>query len=200
MSACRISALRLATRRVFAGNSTRNYATELPRPPPPTRQPVIETFSEPSRPRPYYAKHPPFRALPKVTSKWPLALAGLAIGLSAWAGFMTFATNQEKLSSSVFRSIVRALKADAQLKELLGEAIRPQPEWYLNGDPHVKGHISQLQGNIDVSFRIRGSKGSGTVYFTSIRKEKGTPFTVLRFRVICDDGTVVNITDAVPLV
>lgn len=106
---------------------------------------------------------------------------------------MTFATNQEKLSSSVFRSIVRALKADEQLKEVLGEAIRPQPEWYLNGDPHVKGHVSffffncvmlcgihhpllvcsrnessyllhlhqigQLQGNIDVSFRIRGSKG-----------------------------------------
>ena len=55
---------------------------------------------------------------------------------------MTVATNQEKLSSSVFRSIVRALKADPRLKEVLGDAIRPQTEWYLNGDPHVKGHVS----------------------------------------------------------
>lgn len=60
---------------------------------------------------------------------------------------------------------------------------------------HVQ--ISTLQGNIDVSWRIRGTKGnsvkdlflildlliqgragSGTLYFTSIRKEKGRPFTI----------------------
>jgi cytochrome c oxidase assembly factor 1 len=61
---------------------------------------------------------------------------------------MTFATNQEKLSSSVFRSILRGLKADPQLKESLGEAIRPQPEWYLNGDPYVKGHVSSFPPNL----------------------------------------------------
>ena len=61
---------------------------------------------------------------------------------------MTFATNQEKLSSSVFRSILRGLKADPQLKESLGEAIRPQPEWYLNGDPYVKGHVGCFFSNL----------------------------------------------------
>ncbi|KAF9556188.1 DUF1783-domain-containing protein [Agrocybe pediades] len=193
-------AAQAATRRVVAGkHAIRTYATEIPRPPPPTRQPVIETFSEPSKPRPYYAKHPPFRELPRAKSQWPIALAALALGVSGWAGFMTFATNQEKLSSSVYRSILRALKADPQLREVLGEAIRAQPEWWLNGDPHVKGRISQIQGNIDVSFRVRGSKGSGTLYFTSIRKEKGVPFTILRFRVICDDGTIVNISDTLPI-
>ncbi len=55
---------------------------------------------------------------------------------------MLVATNQEKLSSSVFRSIVRALRADLQLKDILGDAIRPQPEWYLNGDPLVNGYVS----------------------------------------------------------
>ncbi|KJA17900.1 hypothetical protein HYPSUDRAFT_45741 [Hypholoma sublateritium FD-334 SS-4] len=198
MSLFRLPAARLALKRAGPGNGSRNYVTELPRPPPPASQPIIETFSEPSRPRPYYAKHPPFRALPKAKSTWPLLLGGLALGVGGWVAFMTVANNQEKLSSSVFRSIVRALKADEQLREVLGEAIRPQPEWYLNGDPLVNGRISQLQGNIDVSFRIRGSKGSGTLYFTSIRKEKGIPFTVLRFRVICDDGTVINIADAIP--
>jgi len=83
-----------------------------------------------------------FDTLPQ--SQWPIALTAVAIGVSGWALFMTFATNQEKLSSSVYRSIVRALKADAQLREVLGEAIRPQPEWYLNGDPHIKGRVSSL--------------------------------------------------------
>ncbi|KAF8163761.1 cytochrome oxidase complex assembly protein 1-domain-containing protein [Crassisporium funariophilum] len=188
------------SRSVIVGNSVRQYATTHARPQLPSRQPVIETFSDTSKPRPYYAKHPPFRDLPKTTSGWPLLLGALVAGVSGWAVFMTFATNQEKLSSSVYRSIVRALKADLQLREVLGEAIRPQPEWWLNGDPYVSGKISQLQGNIDVSFRIRGSKGPGTVYFTSIRKEKGIPFTVLRFRVICDDGTIVNIADVAPTV
>ncbi|PPQ78437.1 hypothetical protein CVT25_011882 [Psilocybe cyanescens] len=198
MSILRMAGSRASSTRILAKRTAKCFATELPRPPPPTSQPVIETFSDTSRPRPYYAKHPPFRELPRAQSKWPIALGLLITGVSGWAAFMTFATNQEKLSSSVFRSIVRALKADPQLREVLGEAIRPQPEWYLNGDPHVKGRISQLQGNIDVSFRVRGSKGSGTLYFTSIRKEKGIPFTVLRFRVICDDGTIINIADVPP--
>lgn len=73
---------------------------------------------------------------------------------------------------------MRSLKSDPVLHELLGDAIRPQPEWWLNGDPRIIGHvsrefplflvfggtdllqISQLQGNIDVSFRIKGSKGA----------------------------------------
>ena len=111
---------------------------------------------------------------------------------------------------------MRSVRQDPKVRETLGEAIRPQPEWWLNGDPFVKGQvrkhvfsvglaltyhvqIGQLQGNIDVSFRIKGSKGcyhryyrekllnpyyylqgAGTVYFTSIRKEKGERFTTCK--------------------
>ncbi|EAU80624.1 hypothetical protein CC1G_10191 [Coprinopsis cinerea okayama7 len=193
-------------------------STNAQRPAPPSQEsPEVTTFSDTSRPRPYYAKHPPTRELPRIKSKWPGALATLAVAACGGALFMTYATNQEKLSSSVFRSIIRSLRADPQMHEALGDAIRPQPEWWLNGDPRVIGRISVLQGNIDVSFRVKGSKGtyfthwirlkifmtsfsgSGTVYFTSIRKEKGAPFTVLRFKVICDDGTVVNISDTLPM-
>ena len=88
--------------------------------------------------------------------------------------------------------------------------------------------ISMPQGNVDLTFRVKGHKGrgvpcpclrvsslpvdSGTVYFTSIRRAKGEPFTIraslsriahptnlhvilipVRFRVIKDDGQVVNI-------
>ncbi|KAG9226469.1 hypothetical protein CCMSSC00406_0005864 [Pleurotus cornucopiae] len=89
---------------------------------------------------------------------------------------------------------MRSVKESAELRDHLGEAIRPQPEWWLNGDPRIKGNINQLQGNVDVSLRLKGSKDSGTLYFTSIRKEKGVPFTILRFKVICDDGSVVYIS------
>jgi hypothetical protein len=53
--------------------------------------------------------------------------------------------------------------------------------------------VKMLQGNIDISFRVKGHKGAGTVYFTSIRRERGGPFTTLRFKVIADDGTVILI-------
>ncbi|THU96106.1 hypothetical protein K435DRAFT_665098, partial [Dendrothele bispora CBS 962.96] len=64
-----------------------------------------------------------------------------------------------------------------RLKEVLEEAVRPEPEWWLNGDPRIKGTISTMQRNVDVNFRIKGSKGIGTLYFTSIRREKEVPFT-----------------------
>jgi hypothetical protein len=52
-----------------------------------------------------------------------------------------------------------------------------------------------LQGNVDISFRVKGSRGervdasfslpvltllagAGTLYFTSVRKAKGEPFTI----------------------
>lgn len=82
-------------------------------------------------------------------SKWPAALGALAVAGTCWGLFMTYATNQEKLSSTVFRSIMRSVKADAQIREILGDAIRPQPEWWLNGDPHVIGHVS-----IDSGIRV----------------------------------------------
>lgn len=115
------------------------------------------------------------------------------------------------------KQILRTLKADPQLAETLGLAIRPQPEWWLNGYPIIHGQvrgiissvakdglpedfqINQLQGNIDLSFRIKGSlgafincssmrelrdsrhSGSGTVYFTSVRKAKGIPYEICMF-------------------
>jgi hypothetical protein len=74
--------------------------------------------------------------------------------------------NDEKLSSSVFRSIVRAVKVDPQLREVLGEVIRPQPEWWLNGDPYVSGQVS-----------------------TSIFLENSNTFESLIIRVILDRST-----------
>ena len=63
---CRSLKPRLERVLLLTNQSTRHLGTQPPRPSLPSRQPVIETFSETSRPRPYYANHPPFRELPRL--------------------------------------------------------------------------------------------------------------------------------------
>ncbi|KAJ7101005.1 cytochrome oxidase assembly protein 1, partial [Mycena crocata] len=125
--------------------------------------------------------------------RWPMAVGVAALVLTSWAAFLTYVTNETKVTSSVVKQMLRTIKSDPQLAETLGLAIRPQPEWWLNGYPIIHGQINQLQGNIDVSFRIKGSQGFGTVYFTSVRKAKGMPYDILRFRVILDDGRIIEV-------
>ncbi|KIJ59179.1 hypothetical protein HYDPIDRAFT_68465, partial [Hydnomerulius pinastri MD-312] len=163
---------------------------------PPAEEPHIETFSAPSKPRLYYTRPPQRTELPHMQKRWPFILAFAALGVSGWAAFLLVAMNQERLSSSVVRQILQTARDNEELKNVFGDAIRFEPAWYLNGSPWISGSINLPQGNVDVSFRLKGHKGSGTLYFTSIRKAKGERFTTLRFRVLCDDGQVVNVLPA----
>lgn len=104
-----------------------------------------------------------------------------------------YVTNETKATSTVVKHILRTTAKDASLRQLLGDEITPKPEWWLNGRPRIRGEPNQLQGNIDLSMRLRGSRGAGTLHFTSIRKARGTPYEILRFRVITDDGRVVEV-------
>ncbi|KAF9071842.1 cytochrome oxidase complex assembly protein 1-domain-containing protein [Rhodocollybia butyracea] len=174
--------------------SSRKCLSTTSRQNPMTESPSVTMYSGTSRPRPYHLKHPPpqtKRDLPRIKSNWPTILAFSVVGVAGWAVFLAYVTNQEKISSSVVKQIMRELRVDEELRVVLGDAIRMQGEWWLNGDPRIIGSISTMQGNIDISFRIKGSRGTGTVYFTSIRREKGVPFEILRFKVIADDGTII---------
>ncbi|PCH37910.1 DUF1783-domain-containing protein [Wolfiporia cocos MD-104 SS10] len=171
---------------------TQSTSTELPRPPP-KEPPPTETFSAPSRP--HFTHQRRERDLPPLERRWPTVLAFGVVGVASWTAFMAYTNNQERLSSSVVRHILETVRETRELQQVLGDAIRPEPVWWLNGDPYINGSIHLMQGNIDLSFRIKGHKNAGTLYFTSIRKAKGDPFTVLRFKVIADDGTVVNVPE-----
>lgn len=179
------------TLRGIPRTAQRGYATttELPRPPP-KDLPDPTTFSSPAKARPYKR---PQRDLPPIQRRWPIILAFGTVGVGAWVAFIAWTHNQERLSSSVVRHIMDTVRESPELRDVLGEAIRPEPVWWLNGDPHISGAIHLMQGTVDLSFRVKGHRQSGTLYFTSIRKVKGEPFTILRFKVIADDGTVVNI-------
>jgi len=98
----------------------------------------------------------------------------------------------------VVRQILVNLRESDDVLEALGSGVRPEPAWYLNGDPWIDGAINMMQGNVDISFRVKGSKGAGTLYFTSIRRDKGQTFTILRFKIICDNGTVINLPAVSP--
>ncbi|KAN0111750.1 Cytochrome oxidase complex assembly protein 1 domain containing protein [Russula decolorans] len=181
---------RPASRPAFL-NPQRTFANRLPRPPPKDLPPP-ETFSSTSRPRQYYSRPQP-RDLPPYRRAWPGILAVCIGGVGVWAAFLAYAANQERLCSSAMRRVLGELRESEDVRTVLGDAVRPEPTWYLNGSPWVSGSVKMLQGNIDVSFRVKGHKGAGTVYFTSIRRERGGPFTTLRFKVIADDGTVILI-------
>lgn len=50
-----------------------------------------------------------------------------------------------------------------------------------DSDPWVSGSVNLLQGSVDVSFPIEGSKGRGTALFTSIRRSAESRFEICRF-------------------
>jgi len=170
----------------------RTFANRLPRPPPKDLPPP-ETFSSTSRPRQYYSRPQPRDDLPPLHRTWLKVVVVCISGVGVWAAFLAYAANQQRLSSSAMRRVLSELRESEDVRAVLGDAVRPEPTWYLNGSPWVAGSVKMLQGNIDISFRVKGHKGAGTVYFTSIRRERGGPFTTLRFKIIADDGTVVLI-------
>jgi cytochrome c oxidase assembly factor 1 len=110
-----------------------NFATEqLPRPlPSSSKEPVVETFENTSKPKLYHLRPSPRTDLPlqKVCysyfsffsltlsqKRWPLITAFVALGIVGWAAFLLVATNQEKLSSSVVRQVLRTVKDDKEIK------------------------------------------------------------------------------------
>jgi hypothetical protein len=58
------------------------------------------------------------------------------------------------------RRVLSELRESEDVRAVLGDAVRPEPTWYLNGSPWVSGSVKMLQGNIDVSFRVKGHKST----------------------------------------
>lgn len=123
----------------------------------PSSSPPTEPTTQ--RPSEYYSRpRDATRDLPSSASRTPLLLAVSALGLGAWAAFYAYATNAERLSNSVTLQVLDTARADPGLRAVLGDAIRPAPAWWLNGDPWIAGSINTLQGHVDLSFKLKGHK------------------------------------------
>lgn len=49
---------------------------------------------------------------------------------------------------------------------------------WAESDPWITGSVNLLQGSVDISFPIQGSKGSGKALFTSIRRSADASFEI----------------------
>ncbi|EIW66621.1 hypothetical protein TREMEDRAFT_74761 [Tremella mesenterica DSM 1558] len=151
-----------------------------------------EEFGGPSRPRMVYDRP---KDLPKLRSRWPMYAGVGALCLSACVGFVLWATNTERLASSVLRQVTFQLRNSAQVASVLGENVRLADNWWGFGDPWISGSINNMQGHVDLSFRVRGSHGAGTVYFTSIRPKQEGAWRIVRYKIITDDGQTIRLDE-----
>ncbi|KAG8718854.1 hypothetical protein FRC09_012011 [Ceratobasidium sp. 395] len=131
-----------------------NLTPPPPGPPPPS--PV--TFDAPSKPRVVHERPVP-KDLPVIRSRAPALIALGVLGISAWAGFILYATNQERLASSVTRQVLTQLRASPEVAAVLGRGVSAEPTWWMLGQPYVDGAVNLLQGKVDISLRVKGSEG-----------------------------------------
>ncbi|KAG7442395.1 uncharacterized protein BT62DRAFT_954777, partial [Guyanagaster necrorhizus] len=176
---------------------SRTFGYQIPAPPPLRQQPRITTFSDTARPRPYLVRK---KELPEIKGglalvkrPWLAVVACSVTGVSAWTLFWTDITIEESLSSPIMKELIHVLRSDTEVKMILGEAIMPEGQWWHKGRPRVYGSVDIPHGYVDIRFRVEGSNGSGTVYFTSKRRDEAPPFDIVRFKVVADDGTVCKV-------
>jgi len=81
-------------------------------------------------------------------ARLPLIALLTALGLSAWGAFILYATNLERLSSSVVRQLSSNLKTMASVKEVLGEGVKPEGKWWLGGEPWIDGAVRIARNDV----------------------------------------------------
>jgi hypothetical protein len=134
-----------------------------------------------------YARHRPGLPQPK-SFKIP-GLLFILFSIGSWTAFTLHATNRERLSSSVLKNIMEKIKDDQRLERRLGSGIGLERKMLLAGDPWINGSVNMMQGKVDMSFRVKGSKGeleagasrsndvllltTGSSLFSSLRFWKG---------------------------
>lgn len=108
------------------------------------------------------------RELPSVSSQqqWRRSLPVFAaiIVASSLAIF-----NYQKSSSSVVSSNLYALRRSELAREVLGDEI-----YFAHRIPWISGELNQLQGHIDISFWVKGTKGKAKMRFKSTRENKAS--------------------------
>lgn len=190
-------------RRGFYSSGSSGLSTPHPASPPPPPGAGKSNVGRPTSVR--------NKELPKVPNTLPYLAGFVAAAIASWAAFTVYATNKEKLSSSIFKSIVGQVKSSAEVQTLLAPqalaSMTPvlKRESWLGGMCRVKGSVNMMQGRVDLSFKITTPQGQplppsrstaqarsqkqpvATVYFTSIRAHKHAPFEILRFLVVNDD-------------
>lgn len=131
----------------------------------------------------------PDRELPDIATadRWKRSIPIFLLVLGA----STFALlNYQKLQSSVVASNLYALRTNPTARELLGDEI-----YFASKVPWVRGSINQVQGKIDISFSVRGTKAKGLVRFKSRRTSRMGYFETQEWSLTLDDRTTVQLLE-----
>lgn len=146
------SAARIPFRHALRSATRRTYIAA----PKPGGSPLLERRSD--------------RALPPIqtsifTSKWIRTLPLFAVIM---AGSCAAIFNYQKQSSSVVNSTLYALRTNPRVREVLGDEV-----YFASQIPWIAGEMNQMQGRIDISFWVKGTKGvKGKMRFKSVRKTR----------------------------
>ena len=171
-----------ATPRIVRLSSTSTTALSADR----TIQPLVPPPREGSGP---LLSRRPDRALPDLpapTSIWlkTLPIFILIVTFSSLAIF-----NYEKSSSSTVNSILYALRTNIHARQLLGDEI-----YFASKVPWISGQLSPMQGTINISFWVKGTKGAAKTKFVAL-KRRGGFFETVEWSLRTEDGREVQLLE-----
>lgn len=131
----------------------------------------------------------PDRELPNIsrTSVWVKTLPIFLVIVAA-SSFAIF--NYQKSTSSTVNSILYALRTNEHARALLGDEI-----YFASKIPWIRGELSPLQGTIDISFWVKGTKSTAQTKFVSLRPKHSEFFQTLEWSLQTEDGNVIQLLD-----
>lgn len=98
--------------------------------------------------------------------------------------------NYEKTRSPIINSVMYCLRRSERAKTPLGANISFNSSW-----PWIWGTLNTVQGNIDVTFDVKGDAGRGTVKLKANRSSKYVPFDIQHFILVADGREIDLATD-----
>ena len=107
------------------------------------------------------------RALPEVVSSSRIWLRTLPPFLVLMTVSALAIFNYQKSSSPIVNATLYALRTSEEGRKLLGDEI-----YFRDKIPWIWGEMNQLHGRIDISFGVKGTKGTGMMRFKSIRRTR----------------------------
>ncbi|KAK8093806.1 hypothetical protein PG997_000491 [Apiospora hydei] len=98
--------------------------------------------------------------------------------------------NYQKSSSPVVASTLYALRTSPKARELLGDEV-----YFKHQIPWISGTMNQLQGRVDISFKVKGTKTEAVMRFASFRPGAKAMFETTEWSLQFPDGSTVDLLD-----
>ncbi|KAL2195850.1 cytochrome oxidase complex assembly protein 1-domain-containing protein [Corynascus similis CBS 632.67] len=126
-------------------------------------------------------------SLEQATFRWSRTLPIFA-AVIAVASVAIF--NYQKLSSPVIGATLYALRTSDKARAHLGDEI-----YFAQQIPWISGEMNQMQGRINISFRVKGTRAGGVMRFASFRPSPKGMFETTEWSLQTDDGLVIDLLE-----